>query len=276
MSRAARKRKVAILLGILSACVVAGPVSAGIAVVGPLNDQVELEPGGRHQGVITLQNGGTAPEQVKLVQYDYRVSHTGQQYFTDVGTVERSNAEWISVSPRQFVIPAGETYTIAYTIDVPVDDSLEGTYWSILMIEPVPPESPESREYDEEGGARVSISSLLRYAFTFVTTIGDTGTIVPEIVGATLRYADGEPILDVDIENVGTRILRISIWTELYDSAGAMVGRYDGLPAGLLPLSSLRYTISLAGAEAGSYTGLVVIDCGDNNVFGASFPISIE
>jgi hypothetical protein len=256
-------------------CLIAARVAAGITVLGPLNEQVELQPGARHSGVIVLSNGGDQPEDVKLTLYDYRSSHTGEHFYTDVGTVERSNAEWIDVSPRRFVIPAGGTYTVSFTIDVPVDESLEGTYWSILMIEPVPPESVESPEYQSTGAA-VGIASLLRYAFTIVTTIGATGSIEPEVIGATLSYAEDVPTLNVDIRNVGTRILRIAIWAELYSGNGTLVGRFDGNSAGLLPVCSLRYRIPLTEVVGGDYTGLVVIDCGENNVFGASFPISIE
>jgi hypothetical protein len=139
----------------------------------------------------------------------------------------------------------------------------------------VPPESVESPEYQSTGAA-VGIASLLRYAFTIVTTIGATGSIEPEVIGATLSYAEDVPTLNVDIRNVGTRILRIAIWAELYSGNGTLVGRFDGNSAGLLPVCSLRYRIPLTEVVGGDYTGLVVIDCGENNVFGASFPISIE
>jgi hypothetical protein len=264
-----------LVLAALFYAITATPGVAQIIVLGPLNEQLELEPGSRHSGSIMIRNGGEEAEDIRLVQYDYRVNHQGENFYTDVGTVERSNAEWISISPRQFRVPPGETSTISYTIDVPDDESLAGTYWSVLMIEPVPETSPESPDY-EPGQVGVGITSILRYAFTFVTSIGSTGSIIPEVIGATLRYVEDTPVLDVDIENGGTRILRIAIWAELYDGDGTLVGRYPGNSAGLLPLSSLRYNIPLIDAPLGSYNGLVIIDCGDNNVFGASFPIAIE
>jgi hypothetical protein len=251
------------------------PALAQIVVLGPLNDQVELQPGASHSGTIVIRNGGQAPEDVRLVQYDYTANYRGENFYTDAGTVARSNADWIQISRRQFRVPPGETSTISYTINVPQDESLEGTYWSVLMIEPIPQDSPESPDY-EPGQIGVGITSILRYAFTFVSSIGSTGTIAPDVIGATLRYVEDTPVLDVDIQNGGSRILRISVWAELYNSSGELVGRFDGNSAGLLPLSSLRYNIPMIDAVPGSFTCLVVVDCGDNNVFGANFPIVIE
>ncbi len=60
--------------------------------------------------------------------------------------------------------------TINYTVTVPQADSLKGTYWSVLMIEPIPKASPEA------GGERtIGITAVTRYAFQIITHIEDTG-----------------------------------------------------------------------------------------------------
>ena len=255
------------------AVVLAGPVTAQIYVEGSLTQRVELEPGGSHSAGIVVRNVGDEPAEVRLIQYDYRRSNLGDRYYTQPGSIERSNADWISITPRRFSIPAGEDYTISYVLTVPSDDSLSGTYWSMLIVEPVPDQSPESSEYDaEETG--VSITTVLRYAILFVASIGSSGTIQPEITGAVLTLQEGTPVLGVDVSNSGTRILDINVWVELYDAAGTFTGRWDGSEASVLP--ARRYPIPLDDVPAGSYTALVVLDCGENNVFGASIPVQIE
>ena len=246
-----------------------------IYVEGALTQRIELEPGASHSGFLTVRNAGDQPEDVRLVQYDYRRTQEGERFYTDPGSIDRSNNEWISISPRRFTIPPGENHTISYVVTVPLDESLTGTYWSVLMIEPVPAESPESPEFDPSETS-VGITTLIRYAVVFITSIGDTGTIEPQIIGASLREEEGARIFAVDVDNTGTRVLDITAWIELFDEDGASIGRWEGTEGTVLPLSSRRYPVTLTDVPHGSFTALVVLDCGDNNVFGVSLPLTIE
>ena len=249
--------------------------SGQVTVQGPLTHEVELLPGGSHSGIIVLQNTGNRTEEVKLYQTDYRSQSPGQHFYEDPGTSARSNADWISTSPKRFTVPPGERYGISYVMEVPGDPSLSGTYWSVLMIEPVPAQSPESYDADPEKTS-VGIITLLRYAVRFVTHIGTTGTFQPEISGVNLTLVEDTPTLGIDIANIGSRLLAIEIWAELYDPTGNLVARRDGSGASLYPDSSRQYQIGLDGVGPGEYTALVVIDAGDNNVYGTSFPLALE
>lgn len=264
-----------LLLALMVSTALPATIAAQVSVDGALSHEMELQPGGVHSGTITLLNSGSRLEEVKLYQMDYRSESPGRNYYEDPGVNPRSNAAWISTSPKRFSIPPGESYTISYVLEVPADDTLTGTYWSILMMEPIPPESPESQEADPEE-MTVGIQTRIRYAFNFVTHIGTSGTVQPEIEGATLTLVAETPTLCIDIANAGTRMLKIEIWTELYDGDGSLVARRDGTPSRLYPFSSRQYQIGLADISVGEYTALVIIDAGDNNVFGASFPLVLE
>ena len=85
-----------------------------------------------------------------------------------------------------------------------------------------------------------------------------------------LGAKDGKRQLLVDVENTGERWLRGTLWVELYAKEGALVGRFDAGRLRMYPGTSVRYTVDLAGVLAGSYKALIVIDCGDDDVFGAN------
>jgi len=172
-------------------------------------------------------------------------------------------------------VPVGETYTVSYVIEVPPDPSLSGSYWSVLMIQPVPSESPESVEADPNE-TTVGVITVIRYGFRFITHIGTSGTVQPEFEDVSLTLSGGVPMLGVDLRNAGSRLLKIEIWAELYDSDGNFVARRDGAAGSLYPASARQYRIPLDEVEVGSYTSLVIIDAGDNNVFGASLPLVLE
>lgn len=143
------------------------------------------------------------------------------------------------------------------------------------MVEPVPPGSPESATAPQ-GEVAVGVITVLRYAVRMVTHVGEPGTVQPEITDARLELRDGVPSLGLAVANTGTRMLRNEIWAELYDAEGTMVARRDGSGGTLFPDSTVEYRIPLAEVPRGTYTALVLIDSGDNNVFAVSLSLSLQ
>lgn len=252
-----------------------GAVFGEVIVDGALTHEISVEPGGTFGGTIVLRNSNTEAEEVKLYQTDYRSTADGYSHYDDPGTLKRSNAEWIAISSMRFTIPAGESHTIRYTVDVPQDSSLEGTYNSVLMIEPIPKSSGESASFDPNQTG-VGISTVLRYAVRMITTIQDTGTIMPQIVHTEL-VQEGEAFrLNLDVLNAGTLFVRVSSWAELYTQDGELVGKFEGRRTSIFPDSAKRFNIDLEGVSKDTYIALVVLDCGNNDVFGANFTLQIE
>lgn len=261
-----------LIVGLL---LLASGVFAQVSVNSPLSIEIEVLPGSRHTGTIVLENVGSESEEVRLYQTDYRSVRPGSFYYEDPGSQPRSNASWISVAPLRFSIPPGARYLVPYTIDVPADETLSGTYWSVLMIEPVPPTSPESVQAAPDQVA-VGVVTLLRYAVRIVTHVGEAGVVQPHVDAVTVELRDGVPTLLVGLSNTGTRMVRLAVWTELYDAAGRMVARREGSGGTLFPGSSLEYRIPLTEIERGAYTALVLLDAGDNNVFGVSISLTLQ
>jgi len=268
----------ACIVGILTVFMVTAvvlPVEAQVSVHGNLTRELEVLPGSTHSGTIVLENYDTKPAEVKLYQTDYRTESPGQNFYDSPGSHPRSNAAWVSISPMRFTIPPGQTYTVPYVLEVPLDPDLSGSYWSVLMIEAIPPESPESIEADPNE-TTVGIVTVIRYAYGFITHVGNTGTIQPEIENASLTLVDGTPTLGVDIRNSGTRLLTIEVVAELYDLQGRLIATREGGARKSYPGSSRRHDIPLADVPPGEYTALVIIDAGYNNVFGASLSVVLE
>ena len=74
----------------------------------------------------------------------------------------------------------------------------------------------------------------------------------------------------MDLENTGERLLRTSLWVDLYDPKGSFVGKFDGGKHGLYPGTSVRFTADLVGVASATYKALIVADCGGDDVFGAN------
>jgi hypothetical protein len=160
-------------------------------------------------------------------------------------------------------------------MQVPDDASLTGSYWSALMLEPIPEGSPESSVV-APGGIAVSIFQVLRYAMLIVAQVGRTGTVQARFTDMQLTADAGGRVLLTDVANTGEQWYIGHLWVELYDANGRLVGKYDGGERRLFPGTSARFPAALTGVQDANYQALVVLDCGGDNVFGANVSIRVS
>jgi hypothetical protein len=241
-------------------------LAAGVSVEGSLIRQYETEPGRAVEGTIDVQNTGFDSQEVRFYQTDYHFTAEGASVFGDPGGTERSNARWIQLSPtRVTVAPSGKT-SLHYTIRVPADTLLAGTYWSVIMVEPLAPRAvlPEA----DPTKVTVAIKEVVRYAIQIITHIRDTGRREVRFAQVRLAPADVGQSLAVDMENTGERLMSGALWAELYDSRGHYAGKFEGGRHGLYPGTSARFNVDLSNLDAQTYRALLVFDCGGDDVFG--------
>ena len=66
-------------------------------------------------------------------------------------------------------VPANGTVQVNYTVAVPDDENLSGTYWSVMMVEGIPAGSPESSNPDDSAkNVGVGIRQVFRYGIQLV------------------------------------------------------------------------------------------------------------
>jgi hypothetical protein len=248
---------------------------AEISIEGKLTHEFEVETGETYAGKIVIKNLGDEPEDVKLYQTDFESTAGGFRHYREFNTTPRSNAIWITVSPKRFRIPAGGTHNAHYTVKVPSDKTLDGTYWSILMVEAISKDSPESSDFDPSQ-VTLGIRTHLRYAIRMITHIEGTGSVRPQIVSSKLTQEEEKRILQVDVLNAGTGLLRVLLWSELYTEQGEYIGKYTGQRLAIFPGSSIRFKVDLTDVPKNKYAALVVMDCGNNNFFGTNYSLLIQ
>lgn len=206
---------VALLVSMGAESALAAPVS----VVGGLTREATLQPGAKTEGRIILRNNTEQPQEVKVYQTDYLFWADGRNQYGEPGSTPRSNARWIVHTPQQLTVPPKSTESVYYTIQAPAQEALRGTYWSMLMVEPVAADTLEPPQ-PEEGKVTIGIRSVMRYAIQMVTHIGDTGARDLKFADKQLLVEAGKRTLRLDLENTGERWLRPLVWAELYDEQG--------------------------------------------------------
>jgi hypothetical protein len=259
-------------LAMLPIPMVAGParLPAQIAVVSSTVEERTVAPGERYTGTILVRNLTRQEQPVRIYQSDYLFFADGTSHFVAVGTTPRSNARWITPTVRSLLIPASSEMTISYTVQVPSGDSLTGTYWSMIMVEGAPSEAARAAS----GSPRLGVGSIMRYAVQVANHITTTGS--RKVGFAKSRFLvnpDSTQAFELEVQNVGERAYRPTLWIELYDEQGALAANVRQERGLLYPGTSLKQTFGLGKLRRGSYRAIVFADSGEDAVFASQFTL---
>ncbi len=243
--------------------------SANIIVVNGLTHEFQVIPGQDYKGAIEVQNASDESKSVKIYQTDYWFSYTGESKHGEPGTMERSNADWIKTNSSFVTLQPNETYMISFEIKVPQANNLNGTYWSVIMVEGVENPDPEA------GKTGFTINTVVRYAIQVVTDFANSGNANLEFLRLGLASEEGIPILEVDIENSGDRLLKPGLSVELFNEKGDSQGVIRIDRRRIYPGTSIRANIRFEGIKPGHYSGVLIADCGDDYVFGTQLNLEL-
>jgi hypothetical protein len=250
----------------------AGRGLAVIAVMGDLSDEREVSPGQTYNGVIVVRNLGDTQEEIKVYATDYRFFCDGSNFYEEPGKSARSNAGWVTFSPKRVFIPPKEDIIINFTVQVPQSDSLRGTYWSVLMVEPIPKTSLESNMPERT----IGITSVMRYAIQIVSNVGESGFRKIRFFDSKIIKEDTTRIFEIDVENVGERMLKPEVMVQLFNSQGTEFGPFKNEKRRIYPNCSVRHKFDFSGIPKGVYKAIVVADCGDEDLFGVNYTFQIS
>lgn len=258
---------------------ISSPVLAQISVRSQLSHDENVIPGEQYSGVILVRNDTEEVQQAKIYQTDYLFQSDGTNYFGDPGKLDRSNASWIEVGASQVMIPPRESVEITYRVNVPEsinEASPSGSYWSIIMVEGIPKTSPENLE-NELPDNSYGVLQVTRYGVQIASHLENTNGAELTITESQLTRSDaGEATLNLAVQNDGDALVRPDMWVELYAADGSAIGRMDGQKSRLYPGTSVTQRIKLGSLDAGAYRALVIMDAGEEDVFGAEFTLNID
>jgi hypothetical protein len=265
--------KNAILILLVLLCT-AATSPAGVSVVGSLTRENTVVPGDRYEGDIMLRNSDEEPVEVRIYKKDYLFYADGRNLYDESGSTPRSNATWVTVQPAQLTVPPKGTGTFHFTVQIPKNAELKGSYWSLLMVEPMAP--PAVIPGQEKNKISVGLQTVIRYAIQIVTDIGDSGEWQLRFGDKKLVMNEGKRLFEMDIENVGERWLSPMVWIELYNAEGVMAGRFESSQKRIYPGCSVRHQMDLTAVPAGTYNAVAIADNKDDHVFGGEYEIVIK
>jgi hypothetical protein len=243
--------------------------SAQISVVGNTVEEHSAQPGEVYRGTVLLRNLTTTAQPVRIYKTDYMFFADGTSRFDTPGSVARSNASWITPSTGSVILPPSGEATVAYTVRVPMGDTLRGTYWSAIMFEGSVNVPTQAK------GREIDIGSVLRYAVQIATHLDEHGTARAVFEKQRLETSprDSSQVLAVDLRNAGERGYRPLVWIELYDSGGSLRARVQQQRGLLYPGTSLKARFALGKLAAGTYKAVVFADIHEDAITAAQYTL---
>lgn len=234
--------------------------------------EVTVAPGGVTNGTIEVENLGEKPLtlQVYLQDWEYVEGGSGDKFFSAPGTSPWSSSTWISFYPQQLSLPAKGKAAVDYTVRVPMDAPVGGRY-AVLFFESVIQEAKPN-----EQGVSVQYTGRMGSLFeVHVTgTVKREGEIAELAVG---EFAEDRPLLlSYRFNNRGNIALRPKAFFNIVDASGRYFGRGEFNPIYTFPGRSGSAKAEWNGSLGpGSYTVLVTVDLGDNQVIVAEAPLKV-
>ena len=105
-----------------------GPSAFALSVKPAILD-VEIQPGERNTGVITITNTSSVEERFRASATHFRLTRDGQVQQAEPDS--SSAAEWIKFNPKEFTLAPNSLQQVRYTLTAPPDAKI-GDYWCVL------------------------------------------------------------------------------------------------------------------------------------------------
>ena len=261
-------------LALLATLGVATTAHGQIAVSSSTVEERSAAPGESYEGTIRVRNTSGRPQEVKVFQTDYSFFADGRTTFGAPGSEARSNARWLSLSPARLTIAPGAEGTVSFRVAVPAATAAKGSFWSMVMVEPIAAGSDESAQRPASRRAEMAIQTVTRFGVQVVTHLADEGERTLSFAPPRASVAGGVKVLEVDVANTGDRAYRPTLRLELFDAEGRPAGQVESARGLVYPGTSVRQRFELGRIPAGSYDALVVADTGDDAIFGARYRVT--
>lgn len=239
-----------------------------VMVVGSLSHYQIGLPNESYKGSIEILNASNKEQEVRIYQTDYLYNYKGNFFYNEPISQPRSNASWIEFSSKTIILKANETQFIRYEVKIPNNDSLRGTYWSVLMIEDVNSIDPNKK-------GQLNISTTTRYAVKIITNIdlfckGMLHIMEPEVVSK-----NNKTFLEINIENIGERYISPIVKIEILNEIGETLKTFEMTKKGIFPSTSLQFLFDLKGISKEKHQVLILADGGGDDVFGLEYNLEL-
>ena len=235
---------------------------SGVVVQDELTKVFKSARGQTLNGTINLHNPLDQVINIRISQADFVYNALDQNFYIEPGKYERSNADWILVQSLHTIQPR-QNLLVPFTIRVPNQRNLSGSYWSVLFVEEDTPFFAPDFE---------DVMLNFRYAIQIVNNISNTGRV--DLAFRETSFTNDT--VSIVLHNTGTLWFEAVISVDIFDANATLVGRYTFNRNRVYPELARRFTFPIQPLNRGDYYAIIVVDCGNNLIFGHQVSFTIR
>ncbi|ASW76510.1 hypothetical protein IQ37_06480 [Chryseobacterium piperi] len=247
-------------------------LQASIVVLNGLTHNYKVESGQVYKGKVAIENTGSKPQNVKIFLQDFTYQANGSINYTEPHTNEKTNSDWIKLNTNYITLKAKEKTEVYYEITVPNQLAKPGSYWSVIIVEPVEDVKPS----DSKAG--VNITSIVRYAIQVITDY-NAENIKPDLKFESVKVEkeEGRQVLKIAISNKGDIYCKPTATIEMYNrKSGQKIGTFSSLAMGLLPQTSKSFPIDISKIPPDKYNAVIIATDEDENAFALNVELEVK
>ena len=237
-------------------------LNADFFVQDELTKVFNVSPGEIINSSVVLYNPTDRAVNIRLYQGDYTQDAQGENISVRAGSLPRSNASWIRFQSN-ITLPPHQTLSLPFSINVPNQSDLNGSYWSDLFVE----EATEITLSDPE-----NIAINLRTAVQIINNITNTDRINLMIENIVCEV----DLVSLTLRNNGNRWFQASVTIDVYNDNAELVGSFIAERNRVYPDFTRRVQIPVRLSSYTNYHAIIVADCGDGYIFGHQISFIID
>lgn len=204
------------------------------------------------KGEVVLINNSTKEQKVSFELNDAIFSCSENRIFTKDKTHQQSSNTWFNANLMEKVLASKEQYVYRFTINIPEDSTLKGSFWSVLMVNVEKPIKKESR-------GNIGLDTKVRYAVGLLTNVNSYDDLDIDFKNIILKD-DEVKKLEVKIVNNSLFIEGTKLSLEVYDTKGDKVLEFKTRRNMVFPGFCKDYLIDVSKLPKGDYKCVLLAD----------------
>ena len=121
----------------------------------------------------------------------------------------------------------------------------------------------------------VTVTSLIHYAIQIISNFDSESVKDLEIFGVDIDTTKENNLVSISVNNKGNFMLKPIMILELYNDLGEQVYRTEIPYQKVYPGFCKLFELSINDVPKGTYNGIIVADCGDENIYGINIEIDV-
>lgn len=210
--------------------------------------------GDKMRGEIILLNTSNEEQRVSFDLNDALFSCTENRIFSNSQTHHQSSLEWFDGSLMDKVLDPKEKYVFRFSINIPKDQTLRGSYWTSIMIDV---EKPIKKD---KLSKNIGLNTKVRYAIGLLTNVNSYDEVKLDFEKMDVDKAGNNKNLKVKIANQNLFIEGVKLSLEVYDAEGKNILESSTDRNMVFPGFCKEYSIDISKLPKGNYECLLVAD----------------